>query len=113
MINMPLPGDSIDILVESIETKEKFIIDFSRKSIKLQKTTKQLRSREVIVLLRLDINAAPHKNPDNRELGNSHLHVYKVGFSDKYAIDIPMDKFSNINNLEQTFIAQEEVFYWR
>jgi len=54
--------------------------------------------------LRLDINATPHRNPDNIEIGNSHLHMHREGFSDKYAIDIPMDKFSDVNNLEQTFI---------
>ncbi|GMO54268.1 MAG: hypothetical protein Ta2C_07290 [Candidatus Endomicrobiellum trichonymphae] len=103
-IDVPSPSQHIHIPVKSVDKKEEFIIDFSRKSIKIQKTTKQLRLREVVILLRLDINAAPHRNPDNTELENSHLHVYREGFSDKYAIDVPKDKFSDIDNLEQTFI---------
>ena len=101
---MPLPGKCVSIPAKSTDKKEEFTVDLSRKTIKLQKTTEQLRSHDTIVLLRLDINAAPHRNPDNTEVGNSHLHIYKERFSDKYAIDVPINKFSDLNDLEQTFI---------
>jgi hypothetical protein len=103
-IDIPIPGKNVSIPAKSTNKKEEFTIDLSRKTIKLQKTTEQLRSHDTIVLLRLDINAAQHRNPDSTEVGNSHLHIYKEGFSDKYAIDIPINKFSDLNDLEQTFI---------
>jgi hypothetical protein len=102
-IGIPLPGENIAIQVKSFDNKEDFILDFSRGSIKLQKRTNQLRVYKAIVLVRLDLYGSTHRNPDNTEIGDCHLHIYKEGFGDKFAINVPKDKFSNLTDLAQTF----------
>jgi hypothetical protein len=69
-----------------------------RQKIDLSKTTLQNRARQVIVLLRLDLGDRPHRNPDGQEVGCPHLHVYREGFGDKYAIPVPVEVFSNTSD---------------
>ena len=37
---------------------------------------------------------APHRNPDGKEILCPHLHVYREGYGDKWAIPVPCN-FSN------------------
>ena len=55
-----------------------------------------------IVLWRLDIEPGRiHQNPDGEDVPNPHLHVYREGYDDKYAIPLP-DSFTDVNNLSKT-----------
>ena len=63
----------------------------------------QNRVRESIVLVRLDFGA-PHRNPPELggdEIAVPHLHIYKEGFADKYAINIPKEISSELDNVWQ------------
>lgn len=52
-----------------------------------------------MVLYRLDIDGAPHRNPDGEEIPCPHLHVYREGYGDKWAVPAPADKFPNTSDL--------------
>lgn len=43
----------------------------------------------MVTLVRLDFGGAPHRNPDDVEVSSPHLHVYREGFGDKWAIPLP------------------------
>lgn len=100
--NYPGLGGSISIPLSSIDKRENFILDISRGKIDLLKGPYQNRSRQVVVLVRLDFGGQPHRNPDDREIASPHLHLYREGYGDKWAIPIPANKFPNISDLWQT-----------
>lgn len=55
-----------------------------------------------ITLLRLDIEPGRlHQNPDGRDVPNPHLHIYRDGYDDRYAIPAP-ECFTDTSNLAQS-----------
>lgn len=60
----PSLGGKIEIELSSADKKEDFLLDIWRSHIDLARTKFQNRARNTIPLVRLDINSAPHKNPD-------------------------------------------------
>lgn len=98
----PPLGGSISIPLTSLDKRENFLLDISRNSINLQKGKYQNRARTVIILTRLDFGGPDHLNPDMQVVPCPHLHIYRQGFGDKWAYPIPLDEFSNINDLSQT-----------
>lgn len=99
---LPYCGDKTSVVLESKNKKEKFVLDINTSSLSLLKCTFQNRSRETLVLCRLDVSGPPHRNPDGEEIGTTHIHYYKEGFDNKWAYDIPVGIFSNINDRWQT-----------
>ncbi len=95
-------GGSIIIPLTSKDKRENFLLDVSRGKIDLLKGTYQNRSRQIIVLARLDFGGQPHRNPDGQEIPSPHLHIYREGYGDKWALSVPADKFPHIQNLWQT-----------
>jgi hypothetical protein len=86
-------GGHIQIALQSQNQREAFSLDISRRRIAL--TTKyQTRGRHSVVLARLDFNS-PHRNPDDTEVGIPHLHLYREGFGDKWAYDVPAEMLKN------------------
>lgn len=85
--HFPDLGGRIEVPLMSRDERERFSLDINRKRIALT-TCYQTRGRQVIVLARLDF-AAPHRNPDGSEVGVPHLHLYREGYGDKWAIEIP------------------------
>lgn len=54
-----------------------------------------------IILLRLDIEPGRiHQNPDGQDVTNPHLHIYREGYDDRYAIPAP-ESFVDMGNLAQ------------
>jgi len=101
----PGPADRIVVPLTSFDRRENFLLDVTRYQIKLAKATFQNRARIVIILYRLDMDGAPHRNPDGQEIPCPHLHVYREGFGDKWAIPAPADKFREASNLFSTLDA--------
>ncbi|SHK55137.1 DUF6978 family protein [Paramaledivibacter caminithermalis] len=107
-IVLPIPNDFIKINVASIDNKEKFILDVNRKgTFKLTRCTYQERYQTSIPLIRLDVDTKPHRNPDNKVILGTHIHIYKEGYGDKWAF--PLDEienncFTDLKNLTQTFL---------
>ena len=53
--------------------------------------------------MRLDIQGAPHRNPDGEVIPCPHLHIYRENFGDKWAFPLPASKFQHLGDLYQTF----------
>lgn len=100
--DFPLLQQSVVIPILSEDRRETFMLDIHVGRINLSKITFQNRARQVVVLVRLDIAGPPHRNPDGEEVGCPHLHVYREGFGDKWAVAAPIDKFADLSDHWQT-----------
>jgi len=98
----PVLGGSVSIPLISADRRENFILDVSRGRINLAKGTYQNRPRQVVVFVRLDFGGQPHRNPDGEELESPHLHVYREGYGDKWAVPVPSGTFPNITDTWKT-----------
>ena len=94
----PGPIASVRIPLVSVDGSERFVLDLYRGRINVLKRTQQTRGRQVVILARLDLEGAPHRNPDGTEIPCPHLHVYREGYEDKWAVPVPPDKFSNLGS---------------
>ncbi|MGE4318642.1 MAG: hypothetical protein AB7E96_07010 [Deferribacterales bacterium] len=94
-------GGKLNILLKSKCGKEEFTLDVYRGKIELTKNTFQNRARKAIVLVRLDIGGAPHRNPDGTEIPCPHIHIYKEGYHHKWAYAVP-EKFSDLTDSWET-----------
>jgi len=99
----PVPGARIAILLTSLDKRESFMLDVTRAQIKLTKATYQNRARTAIILMRLDLDGPPHRNPDGVEIPCPHLHIYREGYGDKWAIPPPPGTYKNTVDLFATF----------
>ena len=100
--DFPMAGQSLVLPLQSVDRREQFMLDLSRGRIDLLKVKMQNRGRQVVVLVRLDLGGAPHRNPDGEEISVPHLHVYREGFGDKWAVPIPADRFTATNDVWRT-----------
>lgn len=100
--NFPMGGGSLTVPLHSPDRREHFLLDFSRGRIDLLKVKMQNRGRQVVVLVRLDLGGAPHRNPDDTEIPAPHLHVYREGYGDKWAVPVPKERFRDTSNLRAT-----------
>ncbi len=100
----PAPGDGVAIPLISLDKRENFMLDVTRAQIKLTKATYQNRARAAIILMRLDLDGPPHLNPDGEEIPCPHLHIYREGYGDKWAIPAPA-RYTNTLDLFSTFEA--------
>ena len=91
-------GGAITIPLVSTNRREPFLLDLRRSRIDLAKNTYQNRGRQIVVLVRLDLGARRHRNPDGEEIGSPHLHVYREGFGDKWAYSPPTDRFADLDD---------------
>ena len=101
----PAPGDNLAIPLTSLDKRESFMLDVTRAQIKLTKATYQNRATVAIILMRLDLDGPPHRNPDGAEISCPHLHIYREGFGDKWAIPAPHATYTNPLDLFSTFEA--------
>jgi hypothetical protein len=98
----PTSGRSISMPLASSDKREAFFLDIHRGRIDLRKGTYQNRAHQAIVLVRLDFGGRPHRNPDGEEIPSPHLHRYREGFGDKWAVLAPMDRFPDLGDLWRT-----------
>ena len=75
----PLQGESVRIPLISNNGRENFHLDISRSNINLTRGKFQNRSRQIIVLIRLDFGGPPHRNPNDEEVVSPHIHIYREG----------------------------------
>jgi hypothetical protein len=99
--DFPDLGGAIRIPLHSADNKEEFSLDITRGKLELKKNTFQNRARRTIILARIDIGGSTHRNPDGEEIPCPHLHLYKEGYADKWAMPIP-DNFRNISDIWET-----------
>lgn len=98
----PTAGNGVAIPLTSRDRREAFFLDIHRSRLNLVKGTYQNRARHAVVLVRLDFGGPPHRNPDEQEVLCPHLHLYREGFGDKWAVPAPTDKFSHLQDRWQT-----------
>lgn len=115
VLSIPRNGSSREFEITSLDKRETFYISMQRGLIRLSKHSTQERTADAIVLLRLCVDYKPHTNPDtippridltpyrNTRLGSTHLHIFTDGgVSDRWAMPVPDDAFSNLNDLATT-----------
>lgn len=98
----PMGGQSLSIALRSHDHREHFLLDLHRARINLAKVKFQSRARQVVVLARLDLGGAPHRNPDGMEVPAPHLHLYREGYGYRWAYPVPADRFRDVADLWQT-----------
>lgn len=119
----PYQGGSLRLSLHSSDKKETFNLDVTRGYIALEKITFQTRARKTVVLVRLDIDGPPHRNPDGEEIECPHIHLYREGYGDKWAYPLPnelksvldnpydlLDKFMDYCHIVGKPIIQRELF---
>ncbi|MDR1269566.1 MAG: hypothetical protein LBK82_08580 [Planctomycetaceae bacterium] len=99
IFDFPSMGGSLRIPLHSADKREDFTLDISRNKIAFERNKLQTRVRKTIILVRIDIGGQPHRNPDGEEINCPHLHLYREGFDDKWAISLP-----------SVFIAPSNIF---
>jgi hypothetical protein len=97
------PGADETYELAGPNNRETFLLDIWRGTIKLSKLKFQNRVRVAVVLARLDVDGAPHTNPDGVKLPGTHLHLFKEGFDDKWAYLIDPKAFTLLTDPGQTF----------
>ena len=102
---IPATGGRLSVELFSPDKRENFMLDITRAQIKISKATYQNRARQAIILMRLDLDGPPHRNPDGEEIPCPHLHTYREGFGDKWAMPAPLDRYPNVQELFSTFEA--------
>jgi hypothetical protein len=78
-----------------------YLLDVHRGTIKLARVMFQNRVRTAVVLVRVDVNGAPHTNPDEQRLAGSHIHVYREGYEDKWAAPLDPAVFTDNTDIAQ------------
>lgn len=76
-----------------------FKLDLRKNKIELKVLNCNTRANDCFVIARLDVNDREHKNPDGTKVGETHLHIYKEGYNDRYAYDPSKYGFSNYNDV--------------
>jgi hypothetical protein len=101
----PQAGARLAVELFSADRRENFMLDITRAQIKISKATFQNRVRQAIILMRLDLDGPPHRNPDDVVIPCPHLHIYREGYGDKWAFPAPADRYPNPQDLFSTFEA--------
>jgi hypothetical protein len=96
--DFPTQGMKIEIPLTSTDKRERFSLDIARGTINLQKVKFQNRTRQVVILARLEMAGPSHHNPDDTEIPTPHIHLYREGFADKWAFKIPSEAFRNLTD---------------
>ena len=95
---LPDLGRKLTVGLLSIDKRERFQLDMTSSRIKLSKFTIQSRARAIVILARLDIDGAPHRNPDDVEIPATHLHLFREGYGDKWAYAVLPEVFRDLSS---------------
>ena len=102
-ISLPPGADQTHELVGD-DNRERFGLDLWRSTFRLTKVKHQTRGRNVIVLVRLDVDGSPHTNPDAAVLRGTHIHLYREGYEAKWAYPVDPAEFTDVSDIQQTFV---------
>ena len=100
-ISMPPGIDETHELIGE-DKREHFLLDLWRGTMRLSKYKMQTRGRIIVVLVRLDINGAPHTNPDGQILDGTHLHIYRKASMTNGHIQL-IEEFHDVENAGAAF----------
>ena len=99
--------------------QEHFILDVKQGRIDLSKLRYQNRYEETIPLVRFD-STGIHENPDGTKINGAHIHIYREGYADKFAVQASdfldsrnlldvLKKFCDYCNIEQKRFAYQSI----
>jgi hypothetical protein len=77
------PGADDTYELAGPNNRETYLLDVWRGTLRLSKLKYQNRVQTAVILVRLDVEGAPHTNPDGQRLAGTHLHLLKEGYDDK------------------------------
>ncbi len=92
------PGVDDTSVLSSADDRESFLLDVWRGTIRLTKLRFQNRVRITVVLARLDVDGAPHTNPDGQKMSGTHLHLFREGYDDRWAFPIDPHAFTLLSD---------------
>lgn len=101
-ISMP-PGADYSRVLVGADLHERFLMDIWRSTIRLSKSRLQTRARKVVILARVDVNGAPHTNPDGTILNGTHIHLYREGYEARWAYPLDRQSFADPTDNAQLF----------
>jgi len=101
-ISIP-PGIDETYEIAAVHDRERFLLDIWRGTLRLTKLRFQNRVRIVDVLVRLDVDGAPHTNPDGQHLSGTHLHLFREGYDDRWAYPVDSKIFTLLSDPATTF----------
>lgn len=97
----PEPGAKLTAPLVAASGREEFLLDVTRGRISL-KVSHQTRCHKTVVLVRLDLMGASHRNPDGSEISSPHIHLYREGYDDKWAYPVSPAHFQDLGDLFRT-----------
>ena len=89
-----------------------FSLDVTQKRIVLKLKCQLRCTTEPVVLARLDF-ASHHRNPDGTAVGVPHLHVYREGYGDKFAYEVPPCMLKNPDDPLQVLLDFLETYHFK
>lgn len=95
--NFPDLGGSITVPLISTDERERFRLTVGRGYVKIEQISFQTMAHGVVVLVRVDIEGPPHRNPDNEIVPTPHMHLYREGYGDRWAVPLCLSRFSNVS----------------
>jgi hypothetical protein len=97
------PGTDETFELSDANDRERFLLDIWRGTLRLTKLKFQHRVRAVVVMARLDIDGAPHTNPDGQRLSGTHIHLFREGYDDRWAYSVDRKSFTLLTDPGTTF----------
>jgi len=97
------PGVDETYELATLDDRERFLLDIWRGTLRLTKLKFQNRVRTVVVLVRLDVDGAPHTNPDGQRLAGTHIHLFREGYDDRWAYPVDAKLFTLLSDPATTF----------
>lgn len=94
----PVGGGRTEIPLVSPDGRENFTLDLQRGKRNMAKLKYQNRSRQTIILARLELNGGGHRNPDDLFVPCPHIHLYREGYGDKWAFPVNASAFNDLSN---------------
>lgn len=119
-IQFPRQTKEAQLQLISWNSRNRYILYINRKSNITTRYTLQNRIHDSFILLRLDLDTKPHRNPDGNKISGNHLHLFDRGdTSGSWAFELtdpelnilfPQFPFSKITKSETTQIEQFRLF---
>lgn len=107
VVNLPKQNETKSYSLNDKEKNYYFELNVERKNTISINKVKLHHSCSKVGLVRLELDAPPHVNPDGTKTGRNHIHIYREGWDRlawAYDIDSFSDKlFQNFSNFNLVF----------
>lgn len=74
--------------IKSYATKDKFFLYYDRRGTYELKQKGQIQYKKDFSMIRMEVNAPPHINPDGSAVSRNHIHIYKEGYELRWAYEL-------------------------